>query len=95
MDVCHSCDTPACCNPAHLFVGTAADNMADCKKKGRNSLPPHKYGEEHHNVKFGKTAALSILSDARSPQIIATEYGVSYMTIYRLKRGQTWKGLQV
>jgi hypothetical protein len=35
MVVCHHCDTPSCCNPSHLFVGTVADNNADKVKKGR------------------------------------------------------------
>lgn len=36
MIVCHSCDTPACVNPEHLWVGTYQDNSDDCHKKGRN-----------------------------------------------------------
>jgi hypothetical protein len=27
--VLHHCDVPACCNPAHLYVGTRADNTRD------------------------------------------------------------------
>ena len=40
LDICHHCDNPPCCNPAHLFEGTARDNMLDASKKGRLSRDP-------------------------------------------------------
>jgi hypothetical protein len=35
ISVLHSCDVPACENPAHLFLGTNDDNLEDMRRKGR------------------------------------------------------------
>lgn len=48
--VCHSCDTPACINPKHLFVGTNQDNCDDKMKKGRGV---YLYGKDNPSYKHG------------------------------------------
>jgi len=47
--VCHRCDNSPCCNPDHLFVGTATDNVRDCMAKGRFVRPP--IGRRGRNAK--------------------------------------------
>lgn len=40
--VCHTCDTPRCCNPKHLWLGDAKSNADDRDQKGRRIGPPVK-----------------------------------------------------
>lgn len=42
MFVLHSCDTPWCVRPDHLFLGTQADNIRDAMHKGRGYQNLHR-----------------------------------------------------
>ena len=84
--VCHKCDNPACINPAHLFIGTNADNMADMVKKDRSN----RKGESNPANKLTKEQVLSIRQDSRTTQAIANDYGVVRHTIGDIKRGKIW-----
>lgn len=55
--VCHKCDVKACCNPSHLFLGTAADNMRDKDIKGRQPR-----GEARAGSKLTSSQVLDIRS---------------------------------
>ncbi len=86
--VCHSCDVRACVNPAHLWLGTALDNIRDAWKKGRMTI---RKGERHHMRKLSNNAVVAIRADGRPNAEIATEHGVSASLIYQVKTRRIWK----
>lgn len=95
MCVCHACDTPACVNPDHLWLGTLSDNFADMRKKGRGgngSLP----GETHPMHKLTDAEALVIRKrfDAGESQSgLAREFNVSQATVWQIGNRRTWRHL--
>lgn len=96
-DVCvlHDCDNPSCCNPYHLFTGTKKDNTQDMLFKNRGVRPPIAYGESHHNTKITQKNVFEILNDKITYKEIAKEYSISTQTVFRIKKGQTWKLLNL
>jgi hypothetical protein len=96
-----------CIRPDHLFLGTAADNMADCKQKGR-----HAFGLRNgaytkpESRRRGETSGMSKLTDAQvieirsrykaggiSQETLGREYGVTQGLIGFIVRGVTWRHL--
>lgn len=92
MFVLHKCDVPACVNPEHLFVGTAADNSADCVAKGRSkTMGPRFQGEEVPTSILKEKDVRAIRADPRPLLDVAADYGVNFSTISDVRRRKSWK----
>lgn len=91
MMVCHKCDTPACVNPSHLFLGTAQDNMTDKINKGRHRGA--KAGALHHLAKLTQRDVEIIrvrLAGKENQYTLAEEFGVSQAAISNINSGKRW-----
>lgn len=91
-EVLHSCDTPACVNPAHLSLGTHLDNMADMAAKGRSAL-----GERNGQSKLTEADVrwLREVHRKRCPAYgaaaLARKLGVSDLVVRQALAGKTWQ----
>jgi len=89
--VLHHCDNPPCVNPAHLFLGTDADNSHDKVVKGRAS---HLRGEDSGMAKLTEQDVreirrLSALGYEQRP--LGRMFGVCKSAIGYIVRRETWK----
>lgn len=89
LEVLHSCDTPACVNPAHLNLGTHRSNMTDCVQKDRQCR-----GERNGHAKFTDESvkeARRLRSTGATYLELEKHFNISRQTISRAVRGETWK----
>jgi len=90
--VMHMCDNPKCVNPAHLTLGTLADNNRDMKSKGRMVNP---VGTKHGQSKLNNNQVQEIRSiyaqGNSSMQSLADKYGITLGTIHPLLTRKTWR----
>lgn len=88
--VLHTCDNRLCCNPAHLRLGTQADNVRDMDAKGRR-VAVLRYGEDHHMTKITEDDVRAIRSSTERAGIVAARYGLDRHTIASIRARRTWK----
>lgn len=100
--VLHACDNPPCCNPAHLFLGTKQDNIADMTAKGRWKArgPATRPRENTNSMTRGERNGNSVLNEATVRAIRAFQgsavkasmaLNVGVGACYGVKSGKTWK----
>jgi hypothetical protein len=85
----HSCDNPPCCNPAHLLIGTSAENTADRDERDRqvkgSGSPQAKLTEE----------SVRIIRRMRTYKVpytkISAMFGVSTAAVHQASTGKSWK----
>lgn len=93
--VCHHCDNKPCCNPAHLYDGTAKTNAQDAKERGRlggrsrGELNPAAKLTAAHVVQMRAAHAAGVGS-----RVLARQYGIGRSTTKRILRGLKWKHVE-
>jgi DNA-binding transcriptional regulator YiaG len=91
--VCHKCDNRKCVNPAHLFLGSNADNVRDKKEKGR---APRMQGEANGFAKLTADQVREIRrlsEEGLTQRAIANRFGISQKQVSRIVRGKRWAHL--
>ena len=95
VHILHRCDTPACVNPDHLWLGTQSDNLRDMAAKGRQGLQKHP--AHTHTAKLTPEDVQAIrrryAAGGIQQKTLAQEYGVDGRSISAVVHRITWKHL--
>lgn len=91
--VLHRCDIRPCVNPAHLFLGTQADNLRDAGHKGR--IPGSRLkGATNPNAKLTDDDVRAIRAGREQGATLLTlahQFHVSRSAICDITRRNVWK----
>lgn len=94
--VLHSCDNLGCINPTHLSWGTQSENLRQAVARNRMVVPRSDRAKMAREGKGGaRLTPNDILRirerlDRETLKQIAADFGVSFQTISKVKRGQRW-----
>lgn len=93
-DLCvlRQCDNPPCCNPAHLFLGTRADNNQDRKAKHRSAV-----GERAGNAKLTGPTVMEIralyASGGQTLRSLGARFGIAKTHVEHIVKRVLWSHL--
>lgn len=86
---CHTCDTPACVRPEHLYEGNSQDNVDDAVSRQR-----HKRGQMDPNAKLTDADVIAIriaVASGEKSRSAAARYGVQESLVSGIVRGTRWQ----
>lgn len=86
--VCHRCDNPSCCNPAHLYAGTKGDNERDKFKRGRTHKGMANPGRKLTQDQVDNIRRL--FAQGETNIAIGKMMGVHHSTISKIRTGASW-----
>jgi len=89
--ICHKCDVRLCCNPQHLFSGTASDNQQDAALKGRMDRRP---GSKHPLAILHERDVVEMRhrhSNGETAQELADTFNVAKITVYGILARRSWR----
>jgi hypothetical protein len=90
LHVLHHCDVPACVRPAHLWLGTNSDNMADRCQKGRQAQGR---GICHSRLTVDQVHEIRARAVRGNYHALAREYGVDATSVGNVVRRETWRSI--
>ncbi len=91
QSVCHHCDNPPCCNPAHLYAGDAAQNAADKVARGRQQRLRGTDNPRSVLTEADVRAIRARAAAGESTATIATDHGITRVMVGRIVRRQNWQ----
>ena len=89
MVVLHACDNPCCVNPAHLSIGTKADNSADMRVKERQAR-----GTRVANAKLTEDVVREIRrlrASGDSSLVLAKKFGIGRTYVDAIVGSRRWQ----
>jgi len=90
--ILHTCDNRPCCNPLHLWDGTALENQQDMTAKGRGRVGVKNGMYTHPNkLSYEDVVAIHALKGKLTQDQIADLFGITQSMVSAIQRGARWR----